>query len=122
MSFDARVGSEVVPGVFMNPGSGPVPDATEENAWANLAQFGRDLQERGYTVGEPRRVPSEDEAGRYSFLLPVNGVEHEIDMPGLPLEEVRWLDHESGNIWDFPRLYVDGSSWVWKYALQIGEE
>ncbi len=125
MPFDATK-EEVVAGAgvgfYINPGSGPVEGTSEANALANLVQFGRDLIERGHKVGEPVRVPEQDENGRYAFVLPVDGQGHEIDMPGLPLEEVRWLGQESGNIWHFPRLYVDGSSWVWKYALLINDE
>jgi hypothetical protein len=35
------------------------------------------------------------------------------------LEKVRYLDSENQDIFNFPRLYVDGSSWVWKYALNV---
>ena len=45
----------------------------------------------------------------------------EIQMPGLPVDRVRFLDEDGQNIWDFPRLYVDDSSWVWKYALSVCE-
>lgn len=122
MTFDAReegivTGSGV--GVFLNPGSGPVDGTSEEHALTNLVQLARDLRERGLRVGEPTRLPERDEGGRYGFRLPVEDREHVIDMPGLPVEEVRYLGQESGNIWHFPRLYVDESSWVWKYALNI---
>lgn len=52
--------------VFINPGSGPVPDATEQHASMALDVFLIDLGE-GY----------------------------------------------------FPRLYVDGSSWIWQFALNL---
>ena len=38
-------------------------------------------------------------------------------MPGISLEKVRFMGKEDENIWDFPRLYVDDESYVWKYAL-----
>jgi hypothetical protein len=41
-----------------------------------------------------------------------------IEMPGLPLDEVRYVDDDEQNIWDFPRLYVDGGSVVWCYAVK----
>jgi len=31
-------------------------------------------------------------------------------MPGLPIDEVHWMRQHDQNIWDFPRLYVGGSS------------
>lgn len=39
-----------------------------------------------------------------------------VDMPSLSLEKIRYMGEKTQNIWDFPRLYVNGSSWVWKYA------
>lgn len=60
-----------------------------------------------------------DHDGRYGFDLIVDGRAVVVEMPGLALEAVRWLDSESGSIWDFPRLYVDGSSWIWKYAVSV---
>jgi hypothetical protein len=38
-----------------------------------------------------------------------------VDMPGLPLHQVAL--REGDNAWLFPRLYVDGNSWLWPYAL-----
>lgn len=56
--------------------------------------------------------------GRFTYLIDFGpDLRFEIEMPGLPIEQVRWTGHEDGDIWDFPRLYVDGSSWVWKYAV-----
>ncbi|MET9402659.1 hypothetical protein [Kitasatospora sp. NPDC002965] len=40
-------------------------------------------------------------------------------MPGLSLDQVRWMNEPDQNIWNYPRLFVDGSSWVWWYALGI---
>ncbi len=101
--------------IIINPGSGPVPDASAEEASKNIQAFAADLRERGHDValGE---CGLEDE-GRYSFVVTVDGITREIEMPGIPLDQVRWLNEPEQNIWDFPRLYVDGSSWVWKYAL-----
>jgi hypothetical protein len=30
---------------------------------------------------------------------------------------LRFTGAADQNIWDFPRLYVNGSSWVWIYAV-----
>jgi hypothetical protein len=35
---------------------------------------------------------------------------------------VRYLGIPGQNIWDFPRLFVDGSSWVWKFAIAVTVE
>lgn len=103
--------------VIINPGTGPVERAYAKEAWKNIRAFRRDL---GFT--NPRvtieRVADWDEGdGRYGFRL-VRGIRScEVDMPGWPLERVRWMRRPEQNIWHFPRLYVEGSSWVWFYAL-----
>jgi hypothetical protein len=109
--------------IVINPGSGPVQgDCTIDNASTNIAAFVRDLIEAGY--GEVSAVPgvkSDDYdrwyAGRWPFVVTVDGWAQEVDMPGLPLDGVRYVGTDDQNIWDFPRLYVDGSSWVWEFAL-----
>ena len=40
-------------------------------------------------------------------------------MPGIPTERVRYLGDPGQNIWDYPRLYVNGESGVWSIALGI---
>ena len=55
-----------------------------------------------------------DEGGRYNFDLKRSGFDFTInvDMPGCELERVR-----KSEPFYSPRLYVDGSSWLWGYAL-----
>ncbi|NUP52308.1 MAG: hypothetical protein HOW97_34055 [Catenulispora sp.] len=107
--------------LIINPGSGPVPEATEEHATANMAVLADDLRARGVAVDTFIRRPEADYGdGRYAYVLTVT--DHpsaEIQMPGLPTDQVRYLGEEGQNIWDFPRLYVDDSSWVWKFALEV---
>jgi hypothetical protein len=105
--------------VFINPGSGPVVEATEENAAVNITVFADDLRRDGLDVAGCDRTPHADYGdGRYAFALAMaDGRTIEIQMPGLPVERVRYIDSDGQNIWDFPRLYVDDSSWVWTYAL-----
>ncbi|MFD1656967.1 hypothetical protein ACFSL4_01635 [Streptomyces caeni] len=109
--------------VIINPGSGPVPEATEANATANTAVFVLDLGARGLAVADAARRPEADYGdGRYAFMLTMaDGRTIEIQMPGLPVDQVRYVDSERQDIWDFPRLYVDGGSWVWKFALDVCE-
>jgi hypothetical protein len=106
--------------VIINPGAGPVDGATEENAINNIKHFVTDCDKLDLSWV---RVPGLDYGeGRYAFLVWRGQRCHEIQMPGLPLERVRYTSDEQ-NIWDFPRLYVDGSSWVWKFAvLSDGED
>lgn len=100
--------------IIINPGSGPVRDANEEDAKLNIEQFIKDLNKESIISYRNRKC---DEEGRYRFTLSLNGCKHQIDMPGIPLEQVRYMDTEEQNIWHYPRLYVDGSSWVWLFAL-----
>lgn len=99
--------------IIVNPGTGPVTRATEQHANKNMRQLVKDSGADSF-----ERTPKVDYGeGRYAFNLKRGSRTHEIQMPGLALKRVRYLDHPDQNIWDFPRLYVDGSSWVWKYAV-----
>ena len=40
-------------------------------------------------------------------------------MPGLPLGLVRFVDDVKQNCLEFPRLYVNGNSYYWKYAVNV---
>lgn len=98
----------------INPGTGPVRGSDEENAEVNIRVFAEDLEIPGVNI---HRESESDLDGRFGFVLELNGKRVSIDMPGIPLENVRFLGLPSQNIWNFPRLYVDGSSWVWMFAL-----
>lgn len=97
--------------VIINPGSGPVPDATSIQALANARVFAREVDAK---VEGPLGT---DGDGRWEFRLLRDNRAVEIEMPGIPLDKVRYIDSADQDIWNFPRLYVDGSSWVWLYAL-----
>jgi hypothetical protein len=103
----------------INPGSGPVRDSNEERAEANARAFVEDLGISGVSI---QREPRSDEKGRFGFVLTLNDMRVEMEMPGIPLENVRYLGIPGQNIWDFPRLFVDGSSWVWKFAIAVTVE
>lgn len=112
MPYDARKDPQHFAGVFVNPGTGPVVGTSAENAEANMRAFVSEIgaDEFGGPIGE--------DEGRYEFEAYGNGRSVSVEMPGLPLDEVRYVGTEDQNIWDFPRLYVDGSSWVWCYAVR----
>lgn len=98
---------------IINPGIGPVDNATEQHATTNMEHFVTDCSAKNLKFV---RLTYLDDRGRFGFLLYRDTRCHTIEMPGLPLEKVRYMGPEQ-DIWDFPRLYVDGSSWVWCYAL-----
>ncbi len=101
--------------IVVNPGSGPVEGATEEYAQANIQHFIADCGD-GWRA---TRCVQDDCNGRYSFVLWRGNRCHQVDMPGLPLDRVRYMSGPFQRIGDFPRLYVDGGSWIWKFALSI---
>lgn len=112
------------PSIAINPGSGPVNEATEQNAADNMAVFTDDLRTRGINVNTfVRRREADYGNGRYAFTVTTSDdASTEIQMPGLPVDQVRWLGSEGQDIWQFPRLYVDDGSWIWYFALDQFED
>lgn len=99
-------------GVMINPGSGPVGgEISWDNAYENITAYIADCEIPMRVV----RSEHEDDEGRYLFVLRNDEYDYEIEvkMPGLPLDRVRYVEGDKRNIFDFPRLYVDGSSWIW---------
>jgi|SRR4051812_23443248 hypothetical protein len=95
---------------------GPVEDATEKQAWENVEVFIKDTRLNGVEFGRHPEAKDGD-GGRFSYVLRLGDRSCEVAMPGIPTEKVRWLDRDGQNIWHFPRLYVNGSSWAWKFAV-----
>lgn len=99
--------------VVINPGTGPVGGATEDNARHACEQFVLALKASGATalfdgtLGTPRE-------GRWPATITVDGRTHHVDMPGCDPAITR-----SSTPFVSPRMYVDGSSWWWKYALAV---
>lgn len=102
--------------VSVNPGTGPVIGATRKNAIKNIKRLIKDIGIEGVSFV---RVPDCDSEGRFTFLIWKDNRCHEISMPGLPLEQVRFTGKKSQRIWDYPRLYIDGSSFVWRYVVKL---
>jgi hypothetical protein len=106
--------------VFVNPGTGVVSGATEQHAIANIQAFIQDCVNRDSALTGMAffRTPETDYGdGRYGFDLLWQDKTVEIQMPGWELERVRFTGAEGQNILNFPRLYVDGNSWAWKFAI-----
>lgn len=102
--------------VIINPGTGPVEGATLDHAYHNMAALLADAGMPGGMFNRDCEAKEEDD-GRFAFTTRVEGKDVSILMPGLPLDEVRYTGEPGQNIWNYPRLYVDGSSWVWKFAV-----
>lgn len=103
--------------ILINPGTGVVDGAREEYADHNISQLVQDVDLEGITY---RKDASKDDGeGRFGYQLTHHQKDVEVQMPGWPLERVRFLGKEGQKIMEFPRLYVDGSSWLWKFAVNI---
>lgn len=108
--------------ITINPGSGPVEGGTLEHAKANMHAFATDLREAGLIATGLTRRENADSEGRFGYLLTMGDARKlEIEMPGLPLDQVRYVGADDQDIWDFPRMYVDGSSWIWMFAIRACE-
>lgn len=123
--------------LHINPGSGPMLEASVPHATLNAASFMLDvaaLLASGDEDAPPLQAPDildhlnvERDAsldygeGRYAYHLRWTGAptprECVVQMPGLPLAQVRYLRGAGMDPWQFPRLYVDGSSWLWCFAV-----
>lgn len=102
--------------IVINPGTDALEGANEGLAVGNLVEFLRDLPLTNLIV--ERAADRDYGEGRYAFTLNRRDRSVEIQMPGLSLTRVRYTGIDQ-DIWDFPRLYVNGSSYVWKYALSV---
>lgn len=105
--------------VIINPGTGPVDGAREREARRNIGAFCRELAFRDPII-RIKRCHDNDDDGRYGFTLTRGIRETVVDMPGLPLDRVRMGNGD--NAWNFPRLYVDGNSWLWPYAISMARD
>ena len=102
--------------IIINPGSGPVEGAEVHHAEANMTHF---LADAGVEDAVVIRAKKHDQDGRFGFYV-LNEASLrfcEVRMPGLSLDKVRYMGEEHQNIWHFPRLFINGDSWVWKFAI-----
>lgn len=119
-----------MPTVIINPGTGPVRDATAELATACAEQLLADIADPTVRRGRPTvsgvsfaRAPERDDGdGRFGFVFKLGERTATVDIPGLRKERVRYLGLDDQNIWHFPRLYINDSSFVWYYVVAILRE
>lgn len=92
-------------------------EGTFDNAYKNILQFIED-SEIPLVMKTAEGLPHED--GRFFFTLgsPLSPeLFWEVEMPGLPLEEVRYTASFGRGMFDFPRIWVGGASWLWHHAI-----
>lgn len=95
--------------VIINPGTEPDPSATLDNAMKVAAYLQEDLE---LPDGCWMRAPTRDNDGWFGFDFKFNGKVVEVDIPGDDPDTVR-----KGEAWVSRRLYVNGSSWLYGFAL-----
>ena len=110
--------SEQLPGVFSNPGAGAVHGyadrLTFRDAHRNMRAL---LDDTGGGLSCRPADEDPDPDGRWAFTVTApDGRRVAVHMPGLPLECVRF-ERGQAKALAFPRLYVDGSSWWWPFAV-----
>ncbi len=96
--------------IIINPGTEASDTATEANA---LRVAERICAETGSTAS---RHPEADRDGWFGFRFVRDGRTAEVDIPGDDPEVVC-----DGRPWVARRLYVEGSSWLYGYALSAIE-
>ena len=103
--------------IIINPGTEGRAGATVDNAMKVVDQICADLKlERASIVRHDARDDSKD--GFFAFLVRVGGKPPiEFDVPGDDPAEVC-----AGKPFVSRRLYVDGSSWLYGYALDMIED
>jgi len=103
---------------IINPGTEAVPRATGKQAEKNIRRWAREAAAKlgGKRITLRKLGPSDE--GRYPFFvkLECNGVQlgFTVLMPGIA--------NIDGGPWVSPRLYVDGSSWLWEFSFPHAEE
>lgn len=100
--------------IIINPGAEPLAHGHFNHARRNMSAFTRELfPDLKAPKINLKYLTKQD--GRYKFKL-IRGIRKtHVEMPGLPLNQVQY--QRGLNPWNFPRLYVNGSSWLWEFAV-----
>lgn len=108
--------------MLVNPGTWTVPDATTEDAEANIATFVAELGLDGVRCLPLPESDQDTDSGRFGFSLQLGDRSCDVEMPGWPLDRVRFTQAPGQNVWHFPRLYVAGNSWLWMFAINQAKD
>ena len=53
----------------------------------------------------------------FPYRMLCDGNEYAVEMPGLPLQQIRYMGNDGQNRVDHPRIAVDGQAWLWNFAV-----
>lgn len=98
--------------IVINPGTEPIVKTTEDNAIKLAEYIAKDLK---LDITNWQRNPkADDNQGRYGFIFKGAGGKVDVDIPGIDPDITR-----KSMPFESPRLYVNGSSWLYGYALDF---
>lgn len=97
--------------IIINHGTGKTYGNIEQ-ATKNIVQFIKDTG-----INFQSKYIRRSDNGRFVFEISNERQTHEIEMVGENIDSVRYIDCYKQDIYDFPRLYVDDSSYVWLFAI-----
>lgn len=86
-------------------------------AYENVQKFMKDCEIELH-IAKAEFIP--DEKKRYTFILESNEVDNytlKITMPSLSLDKVRYTEEKNQDVYNYHRILINDSSWLWKYAL-----
>jgi hypothetical protein len=96
---------------LINPGTETQENTTEENSVVSAEQFVKDLGIEGISL---HREEKRDNRGWYGFIIEKGDTRIPLDIPGV--DPKRFL---KGEPFYSPRCYVDGSSWLYGFGINI---
>lgn len=113
--------------VILNPGAGRVRGrVTHKDADRNMRALLKEINLPGLDWCHDKSTKGcrGGYEGRYDYIVLGPRVGSSVlcfvvCMPGLPLERVRFTSFETQDCLEFPRLYVNGNSYYWLYAVSV---
>lgn len=102
---------------IINPGTESREDSTEANALICAKELATIFKSSYPDLKLKRNKAADDNNGWYGFKFTDGDKSIDVDIPGDDPEQVM-----KGEPWVSRRLYVDGSSWLWGFAVGIIED
>lgn len=99
---------------IINPGTEARVGHNETNATIVAKALAKQFKTDVPSLRLKRDKSRDDKDGWYGFVLTAGKTSVDVDIPGDDPDNVM-----KGEPWVSRRLYVDGSSWLWGYAIGI---